>query len=187
MCNSGSFAHIVTQTLQHQTTNKPGSNDPHTEISYFLWLIKFVVANFVLKRLEPSASATLSTPTRSNEMPDKKMKFEKTFFNDTKLNAAVITKRTLLSYDLLAFLSFSMLSNFERLLFESNTQNMTLLKVFYPKKSAEPQLQSARQKLVNARSLNLFYLSVSCVYEIIECINLHLEYLNSSQYQKVSS
>lgn len=223
MCKSGSFAHIVTHTIQHLTANKRIQPEYHTDISYFLWLIKFIVPNFVLKRLEPSASpsnpevssTTAMTNPRSliwssstssyydhsntaensiDPVDNKKMKFEKTFFNDTQLPSAVATKQILLSYDLLAFLTFSMISNFERLLFESNAQNMTVLKVFSKHQQRQQQQQEqsnitaaavVQRKLVNARSLKLFYLSISCVYEIIECINMHLEYLNSSQYQKV--
>lgn len=255
MCKSGSFSNIVTHTIQHLTANKRLHADSHMDISYFLWLIKFFVGNFVLKRLEPSPPASSVSPASSmldsqqqqqqsplthsrrhnnhnsnafSENPivdlhdtSKKMKFEKTFFNDTHLASAVATKRTLLSYDLLSFLSFSMLSNFERLLFESNAQNMTVLKIFTNNNNNNTKQHSSttkttsnsrkqlavnsgnasnadsvaaaaaassiiQRKLVNARSLNLFYLSISCVYEIIECINMHLEYLNSSQYQKVT-
>lgn len=206
MCKSGSFANIVLSMLQCQnstsTSNRSKAFYQEQDISYFLWLIKFMVSNFVLKRLEPIQTTSSQPQTGNGQFKEqilvamnddefvdqngtadrKKIKSEKTFFNDTKHPAALLTKKTLLSYDLLAFLAFSMLTNFEKLLFDSNIQNMTLLKFLCPSKRLSTETTS---KLVNARSLKLFYLSISCIYEVIECINLHLEYLNSAQYIKV--
>lgn len=203
MCKSGAFANIVSRTIHLQTATRSREVDTYTDVSYLLWLIKFIVANFVTKRLESqsptpprsrlssksSRADASNTPNEQRTIEDTDKKFEKTFLNDTNSPAAVATKRTLLSFDLLAFLTFCMLNNFEKLLFNSNAQNMAMLLRMQKRHVVTPPASQTAvapcRKLVNTRSLKLFYLSVSCVYEIIECINLHLEYLNSSQYRKV--
>lgn len=234
MCKTGSLANLITYTMTTSRNNSNNTSSPQhqlIDISYFLWLLKFLVSNFVLKRLEDSpasssrrnedrvmmmknddvddeeenpvrSAAAAGTQqlgiwsTTSSSGGKKSSTLKQTFFNDGQQAAAVATKHALLSYDLLAFLCFLMLTNFERLLFDSNAQNMTMLRFFRSSSSKRTTSTAAAtasnsttppgsEKLVNARSLKLFYLSLSCVYEIIECINLHLEYLNSSQYLKV--
>lgn len=120
------------------------------------------------------------------------------FLNNVKSTAAIKTKRVMLSYDLLSFLCYSMLHNFEKLLFDSNTKNVDQLREHIQtsdqmkqvtntkpvKADAEPKPKP--KKLVNVRYLKLLYLSISCIHEIFECVNSHLEYLNSASCQNAS-
>lgn len=173
LCKSGSFASLVSNTIHF--LNKPVDSSHRADISYFLWIIKFIVGNFLLKQLD--SVETLAVPYELVNIDETRSNVKKLFINDTSQSTAVTTKRVIFSYDLLSFLCFSMLDNFEKLIFDSNSRNMEALK----SKSTEDK----SNKIVNVRCLKLLYLSIYCIYELIQCIHVHLDHLNSTQYQKV--
>jgi hypothetical protein len=109
LCKHGAFANLIENMLF--LLNK--SSDLHTyfDISYFLWLFKFVLGNFVLNK---------STSFVKKKNPDGYLEF----FNNKESPSAIQLKKIIFSFDLLAFVSFNMLYNFEQLIFDSNVKNM---------------------------------------------------------------
>lgn len=198
LCKTGLFACILEQMLRLLT--KPIDLYVYFDLSYLLWFLKFLISNYVLKQVKDPGETEKSTKNESFNFDyvknrlSKKTNIEKSFINDFKSEASQKTKKILLNYDLLAYIVFLLLENFEQLIFDSNVKNMNLLRLFHLKELCEnepPPSTSAASippaKVVNTNSLRLVCLSINCLYELIDCINHHLEYLDSFKINTLAS
>ena len=225
-CKSSSLAHLIEKMLT--LMNRQLGIDRFFDMSYFLWLIKFVVNRFVLKNLEideqiknykqerqvaaaaSSSSAryynmfifnanacNAATTAAANRFATSSKtaaaantcisRSETSFLNDSKSRSASRTRKCLLSYEFLSFVVFKTLVYFEQLVFDSNRKNMNELRRWQRSAAAnqaggsESTVAPPPPKLANANSLRILFLSVSCLYELLDCINNHLSYLTSSK------
>ncbi|CAF0860014.1 unnamed protein product [Brachionus calyciflorus] len=123
------------------------------DISYFFWLVKFSI----------------------NELTNKKYQIGDREFTNLR--------KKILNYDLIAFIVFSILKNFENLIFDSNQKNVILLRLVklsdVNKPTNEPTLESKFKKVTNINSLKLLSLSLSCLYQILESIHFVLDSINT--------
>ena len=229
----GGFAYLIDAMVK--LLNKNLDINDYFDISYFFWFIKFIIKNFLMKNLEIDEhfkkykndrntsnsykSFILNNFLNARGKPQKSILLDTSFLNDSKSKSATKTRKTLLSYELLAFVCFKMLNSFERLIFDSNKKNMERLekhrlkqlaqrhyhsgfnpnstssKLEYefsnrskandPSQSKNLLLNSSSSspplKVANINYLRVFFLSLSCLYELLDCIRNHLSYLNSSR------
>ena len=153
-----SFANIVEQMIR--LLSKPVDLYVYYDLSYFLWLIKFLTKNFVLKNLKEL----------NKENMDKKSQEEKQI------------KKTLINYDLFSYIIYLILENFEQLIFDSNFKNMNLLRLFKLKNIGQPNQESKQdqfKKVANTNSLKILSLSIACLHELLDFVNYYLQLLNS--------
>lgn len=190
LCKTGSFACLVEQFLRLIT--KPVDLYVYFDVAYFLWFLKFTISNYVLKQLKEHKNDA-QKPTTTLNSSNTGLNIEKSFLNDSMSEASQRTKKTLLNYDLLSYVVFLILENFEHLIFDSNLKNMNLLRLFRVKQFCAEHEQSNSKsigiveaprstppvKMVNTNNLRILSLSLNCLHELLDCINHHLEYLNS--------
>jgi hypothetical protein len=121
-----------------------------------------------------------------------------------------------MSFDLLSYVCFEMLKNFEQLIFDSNLKNMDRIRYYRIKQQQSAEsvsilfnnrakssidgeaIKNERikpsfkrlydtgakpAKIANTNCLRVLYLSINCLHELIDCMNHHLTYLNSSVSQ----
>lgn len=227
LCVSGAFAFLIENQLR--ALGAPNELHGYFDVCYFLWLVKFITNNFVLKQVYIDSDdnvSFLNTASSTDELSSSKLnqpsqiknKFtlEKSFLNSTKSKWAIKTKKCLMSFDLLSYVCFEMLKNFEQLIFDSNLKNMDRIRYYRIKQqqSAEsvsilfnnrakssidgeavknerikPSFKrlydtgSKPAKIANTNCLRVLYLSINCLHELIDCMNHHLTYLNSSVSQ----
>ena len=188
-CKSGSFAVLLENMIE--LIKKPVELNFY-DVSYLFWVIRFFTTNFVLKTFVLNEAKTsahkdsgLLTPAASSNAA-----IEKTFLNDTKSNASIRTKKALLSYDLISFIYFKIVLNFEQLIFDSNKENIRRIRRYRrmfgnievkqefkkPTSATDPKYPP---KVVNSNNLKVLYLSISCFNSLVDCINQHLCFSNS--------
>ncbi|CAF0962170.1 unnamed protein product [Brachionus calyciflorus] len=156
-CKSESFSFLIEHMVRLLT--KPVYLYVYFDMSYFLWLLKFLIPNYALRILRDQNDDVNKREHRKEE---------------------AILKRTLINYDLLSFVIFLILESFEQLIFDSNFKNMNLLRLFKLKCiEKDDKNEDSFKKLTNLNSLKLLYLGIGCLYEILDYINYHLELLNS--------
>ena len=153
--NSDSFANIVEQMIQ--LLSKPVDLYVYYDLSYFLWLIKFLTQNFILKELNKKSVG--KKKSQENKI-----------------------KNIFINYDLFSFLTFVVLESFEQLIFDSNLKNMNLLRLFKLKSFLAPTKETYQEqfnKVTNVNSLKLLSTSISCLNELLNYVNYYLDLVNS--------
>jgi hypothetical protein len=121
LCRHGAFANLIENMLY--LLNKSSELHAYIDISYFLWLLKFMLGNIVLDKSKSIAKRDKN----SEKSPEGFLEF----FNNQESPNATKLKKIIFSYDLLSFVTFSMLHNFEQLIFDSNLKNMARSMRYY--------------------------------------------------------
>ncbi|RNA20259.1 hypothetical protein BpHYR1_035581 [Brachionus plicatilis] len=154
---SESFSNMVEQMVR--LLSKPLDLYVYFDLSYFLWLIKFLVKNFILKELEKLNEENVGQREEENKI-----------------------KKSLINYDLFAYITFLILESFEQLIFDSNLKNTNLLRLFKLKKFIHSDKEMSGQqfsKVTNVNSLKVLSTSISCLNELFNYLSHYIDLVST--------